>query len=141
VLLTPAATLRSPIATARRPPAAGRRDDAAGVADQSQAGGLAQPSDELLLKQRQHLVRYGRHGQPISQLSSGGAAPNLLYRHRPVTQFGRRHRQERRRPPRLEVHADGPGREWIAELQRAGVKVTTQPSAYSAICRSSVAVD
>jgi len=90
------------------------------MADQPQAGGLAQPSHQLLLEQRQHLVRSVRRGQPASQLSNGGPAPNLLYRHRPVTQLGRGHRQERRQPPRLEVHADGPGPEWVAELQRAG---------------------
>ena len=106
------------VADRHRP--AGRRDDAARMADQPQAGGLAQPSHQLLLEQRQHLVRSVRRGQPVSQLSNGGPAPNLLYRHRPVTQLGRGHRQERRQPPRLEVHADGPGPEWVAELQRAG---------------------
>ena len=65
-------------------------------------------------------MRSVRRGQPVPQLSNGGPAPNLLYRPRPVTQLGRGHRQERRQPPRLEVHADGPGPEWVAELQRAG---------------------
>jgi hypothetical protein len=49
-----------------------------------------------------------------------GRPQNLLYRHRPVTQLGCGHRQERRQPPRLEVHADEPGPEWVAELPRAG---------------------
>jgi hypothetical protein len=37
-------------------------------------------------------VRSVRRGQPVSQLSNGGPAPNLLYRHRP----GRRHPLEQR---------------------------------------------
>src|SRR5919198_169504 len=56
----------------------------------------------------------------VSQLGNGGPAPYLLDRHRPVTQLSRGHRHERRQPPRLEVHADGPGPEWVAELQRTG---------------------
>jgi hypothetical protein len=74
------------VADRHRP--AGRRDDASRMADQPQAGGLAQPSHQLLLEQRQHLVRSVRRGQPVSQLSNGGPAPNLLYGHRPVTQLG-----------------------------------------------------
>jgi hypothetical protein len=76
------------------------------MADQPQAGGLAQQSHQLLLEQRQHLVRSVRRGQPVSQLGNGGPAPSLLQHHRPVTQLGRWHRQERRQPPRLDVHAD-----------------------------------
>ena len=106
------------VADRHRP--AGRRDDAARMADQPQAGGLAQPSHQLLLEQRQHLVRSVGRGQPVAKLSSSGPTPNLLYRHRPVTQLGRGHRQERRQPPRLDVHADGPGPDRIAELERAG---------------------
>jgi hypothetical protein len=37
-----------------------------------------------------------------------------------VAQLGRRHRQERRQPPGLEVHADRPRRWWVAELYGAG---------------------
>jgi hypothetical protein len=86
--------------------ARGRRDDAARVADQFQAGGLADQPHQLVLEQRQHLVRPGSRGQPVSQLSDGGAAPDVFQRHRPVAQLARGHRQERRRPPWLEVHAD-----------------------------------
>src|SRR5918997_1383330 len=99
---------------------AGHRDHVARVADQPEAGGLTAPSHQLLFEQRQHLVRSGRRGQPVPQLSNGRPAPNLLYRHRPVTQLGRGHRQKRRQPPGLEVHADGPGLGWVAELPRAG---------------------
>ena len=75
---------------------------------------------QLVLEQRQHLLRPGRHCQPVPQLGTGGAAPDLLQRHGPVAQLGRGHRQERREPPRLEVHADRPGRRRVAELQGAG---------------------
>ena len=34
-------------------------------------------------------MRSVRCGQPVSQLSNDEPAPNLLYRHRPVAQFGR----------------------------------------------------
>ena len=98
----------------------GRRDHAARMADQPQARGLAEPSQQLALEQRQHLARPGRRGEPVSQLSTGAAAPDLLDRHRPVAQLRRGHRQERRQPPRLEVDADRPGLRWVAELDGAG---------------------
>ena len=105
----------------------GRRDDAARVADQPQAGGLADPSHQLLLEQRQHLARPGGRRQPISQLLGGGATPDLLHRHRPVAQLDHGHSQERRQPPRLEVHADRPGPCRVAELQRAGERADDDP--------------
>ena len=105
----------------------GRRDDAARVADQPQAGDLADPLHQLLLEQRQHLARPGGRRQPISQLLGGGATPDLLHRHRPVAQLDRGHGQERRQPPRLEVHADRPRRCRVAELQRAGERADDDP--------------
>src|SRR5688500_10512169 len=69
------------VADRHRP--AGRRDDAARMADQPQAGGLAQPSHQLPLEQRQHLARSLGRSQPLSQLGDGGPAPNVLQRHRP----------------------------------------------------------
>lgn len=89
------------------------------MADQPQAGSVAQPSHQLVLEQRQHLVRSVRRVQPVSQLSNGGPAPHLFQRHRPVTQLGRGHGQEGCGPPRLEVHADGPGLRRVAELEGA----------------------
>src|SRR5699024_2982832 len=47
-------------------------------------------------------------------------SPGAAESRRPGPQLGRGHRQEGCQAPWLEVHADGPGPGWIAELQRSG---------------------
>jgi hypothetical protein len=72
--------------------ARGRREHRARVADEREPGRRAEPSQQLFFEQLQHLVRRRRRGQPLAQLDARAAAPDVLDRHRPVAQLGRRHR-------------------------------------------------